>query len=188
MIPHPFQWLSKANQKRALWFLLPLTWIVMYALTRIGEPLRNSAAPNGIISFELAGTMARANEIGFSWAPANFFHAGLSLGLDYLYMPLYAGSIALCCVLLSQGSGRGLNLCGSLLAWGQLGAGGLDAAENYALIQVLLGEQAEFWPMLARLCAIPKFVIVALGLLFVLVAGLVRLWQALRANPALVKS
>jgi len=177
MLIHPFQWLSTTNQKRALWLLLPLTWLVMFALQRIGEPLRTSAAPNGIISFELAGTMEKVNEIGLSWAPANFFYAGLSLGLDYLYMPLYAGSIALCCVLLAQGTGQALQSSGFLLAWAQLLAGGLDAVENYALIQLLLGEQAEFWPAVARYCAIPKFAIVALGLLFVLLAGLWRLGE-----------
>ena len=180
---HPFQWLSITNQKRALWLLFPLTWLVMLALQRIGEPLRTPAAPNGIISFELAGTAAKANEIGLSWAPANFFYAGLSLGLDYLYMPLYAGSIALCCVLLARGTERALQFTGVLLAWAQLLAGGLDAVENYALIQIILGESSEFWPILAKYCALPKFALVALGLLFVLLAGGWRLGQRWRRKP-----
>ena len=60
-----------------------------------------------------------------------------------------------------------LSSLGVLLAWAQFGAGLLDAVENYGLIQVLLGSQQAFWPVLARWCAIPKFLIVAAGLVYV---------------------
>jgi hypothetical protein len=56
---------------------------------------------------------------------------------------------------------------GTLLAWAQFGAALLDALENYALIQVLLGSQQALWPVVARWCAIPKFLIVAAGLVYV---------------------
>lgn len=174
---HPFEWLSPTAQKRALWLLLPLTLAVMYSLQRIGEPLITLAAPNGIVSFELAGNMRRVDEIGTSWAPMGFFFAGLSLGLDYLFMPLYACSIALSCVLLSQRAGLTLGNLSTLLAWGQFVAAALDAVENYALIRLLQGEQDNFWPVLARNCAIPKFALVALGLVFILPVGLLRLGQ-----------
>lgn len=179
MIPHPFQWLSERAQPRAFWLLFALNCIVMFCLQRIGERLVTLPAPNGIVSFELAGNMARANEIGLSWMPAQSLYAGLSLGLDYLFMPLYAASIALGCVLVSQGISTWVGSCGALLAWAQWGAATLDALENYALIQVLLGEQTETWPALARYCAIPKFALVGFGLLFVFIVGLARLFQFL---------
>ena len=56
---------------------------------------------------------------------------------------------------------------GVILAWAQLGAALLDAVENYALIQVLFGSRQELWPVVARWCAIPKFLIVAAGLVYV---------------------
>ena len=56
---------------------------------------------------------------------------------------------------------------GVLLAWAQFGAALLDAVENYALIQVLLGSQQALWPAVARWCAIPKFLIVAAGLVYI---------------------
>lgn len=179
MISHPFQWLSQTAQRRALWCVLPLTWLVMFCLRRIDVPLRTTAAPQGILSFELAGTLAKANAMIVSWQPGGLFHAGLSLGFDYLFMPLYATSIALCCVLLSQRGGLVLARCGALLAWAQLAAAALDAVENYALIQLLLGAQTEMWPWLAHICANLKFTFVALGLLFVLGLGLLRGWQRL---------
>jgi hypothetical protein len=94
----------------------------------------------------------------------------LSLGLDYLYLVAYASAIALGCVMVARRlSGRGefLPLVGVVLAWAQFGAALLDCVENYALIRVLLGSQQELWPVVARWCAIPKFLIVALGLVYV---------------------
>jgi len=56
----------------------------------------------------------------------------------------------------------------ALLAWAQFLAAFLDAIENYALIRVLLGSTENIWPALARLCAGPKFLIVTLGLLYII--------------------
>jgi hypothetical protein len=41
--------------------------------------------------------------------------------------------------------------------------------ENYALIRVLLGSPSALWPAVARWCAIPKFLLVAAGLVYLLV-------------------
>jgi hypothetical protein len=150
ILRHPFEWLSSTAQKRALWLLQPITWGVMYSLQHIGESLITPAAPNGIVSFELAGSMQRVDEIGTSWAPAGFFPVGLSLGLDYLFMPLYACSIALSCVLLTSRTALILGNLSTLVAWGQFLAAALDAVENYALIQLLQGEQENFWPVLSK--------------------------------------
>lgn len=178
---HPFEWLSPTAQKRALWLLLPLTWVVMFCLQRIGRSLVTTAAPHGIVSFELAGDAIRANAITDSWlSPGAHFDAGLSLGLDYLFMPLYASAIALCCVLLSRSLSPMFVTLGALLAWAQFVAALLDAVENYALINVLQAEQGNLWPAVARGCALPKFMFVVLGLLFVVLSGLFRLGQMLQ--------
>lgn len=184
ILRHPFEWLSPTAQKRALWLLLPLTWVVMIGLQRIGRGLITKEAPHGIISFEFAGNAATASAIVGSWVSLGArFDAGLSLGLDYLYMPLYASSIALCCVLLCQGAAQFVQNAGAFLAWAQFVAAALDAVENYALIQVLQGAPSDFWPALARYSAIPKFVLVALGLAFVLLTGL--WWLGLKLKQKL---
>jgi hypothetical protein len=69
----------------------------MSAVFRVLDvPLRTDAAPDGIVSFELAGTIGRAGEILASWGtlselgglsifqPARTDLA-FSLGLDYLF-------------------------------------------------------------------------------------------------------
>ena len=167
---HPFNWLSTSGQKRAFVVLLALTLAVMVSLNALGGPLNTEVAPLGIVSFELAGELALAQSMVESWGQTGQVYAGLNLGLDYLFLAAYSSSIALGCVLVARSlSRRGafLSSVGVLLAWAQFGAALLDAVENYALIRVLLGSQQASWPAVARWCAIPKFLIVAAGLVYV---------------------
>ena len=167
---HPSNWLSTSEQKRAFVALLVLTIAVMASLNDLGRPLHNEEAPLGIISFQLAGKLSLARSMVESWGQRGRVYAGLNLGLDYLFLAAYSSCISLGCVLVGRSLSprvASLSLLGVLLAWAQFGAGLLDAVENYAPIQVLLGAQQAFWPVLARCCAIPKFLIVAAGLVYV---------------------
>jgi hypothetical protein len=170
-IRHSFAWLSTSEQKRAFIALLALTLAVMVSLSALGRPLNTKVAPAGIVSFELAGKLPVAQSIVESWGQTGRVYAGLNLGLDYLFMVAYSSCISLGCVLVARSlarRGESLSSVGMLLAWAQfVGAALLDAMENYALIQVLLGSQQAWWPAVARWCAIPKFLIVAVGLVYV---------------------
>ncbi len=188
-VRNPFHWLSTSGQKRAFVVLLALTLVVMVSLNALGRPLNTEAAPLGIVSFELAGELSLAQSMVESWGPTGQVYAGLNLGLDYLFIVAYSSTIALGCALVAgrlsrsnsarPGSGdpgqkrgfgnplRAISDVGVLLAWAQFGAALLDAMENYALIQILLGSQQELWPVVARWCAIPKFSIVAAGMVYV---------------------
>ncbi len=174
MIPQPpFVWLSPSGQKRAFPALLILTLAVMVGMSMLDAPLCTEVSPHGIVSFELAGDLSHARTIVGAWGETGRIYAGLSLGLDYLYLVAYASCIALGCAWVARGFlewAPGLSAAGALLAWAQVGAALLDAVENYALIQVLLGSQQLIWPVLGRGCAIPKFLIVAAGLIY-MVAG-----------------
>lgn len=120
-----------------------------------------------------------------SWNHSAQLHAAFSLGLDYVYMPLYAATVALACV---RAAGSALRTpqavagLGILLAWGLGLAALLDAVENVALWQVLQGSSASLWPGLARWCAIVKFVLVGAGLLYVGFSVVVYLLKKLRAD------
>ena len=175
---HPFRWISPSAQTRAFIVLLAVTLVVMISLQALGAPLQTGEAPLGIVSFELAGSLPVAQSMLESWGPSGRVYAGVNLGLDYLFLVAYAGSIGLGCVLLAQGLARQmrfLSLAGVVLAWAMIAAALLDAVENYALIRVLLGSQQELWPVLARWCAIPKFLIVAAGLLFLILGSIAAL-------------
>ncbi len=158
---HPFTWLSPRGQRHAFAILAPLTVAVMVALDAIGRPLVTEAAPLGIVSFEFAGDVATAARMLEDWGEADRVRAGLSLGLDYLFLVLYASSIGLGCLLVARPAGPAL-------AWGQIGAASLDAVENFALIRLLLGSDNAVWPTLAWGCAAVKFALVGAGLAYVL--------------------
>ena len=173
---HPFECLSNSGQRRAFVLFLCLAIFVMISLQILGQPLVTEAAPAGIVSFELAGELSLAQRMVESWGDTGRVYAGLNLGIDYLFLVAYAVAIGLGCVLVASSLGqriRFLSVVGVLLAWAQFGAGLLDALENYALIRVLLGSQREVWPVMARWCAVPKFLIVALGLVYVGVGTLI---------------
>lgn len=173
MQKHPFEWLSTQAQTRAFIVLLMLTLVVMGALQILDGHLKTAVAPAGIVSFEFAGNLTNAKHILASWGSQGTIYAGMSLGLDFLFLFSYAGAIGLGCVLTSRGLSqwpKTIFLLGAPLAWGQLGAALLDVVENISLIQVLLGGESSLWPALALWCAIPKFIIVAMGLLYLAVS------------------
>jgi hypothetical protein len=182
---HPFVWLTETGQARAFFLMALLAIIVMANLQIVGAPLQTDAAPSGIISFELAGDQPTAQAILGSWDAQARVYAGLSLGADYLFMLAYAEAIGLACVLVARWlvlRSPALAWLGVALAWAQWGAAGLDALENYALIRLLLGSEQAYWPVMAKWCAIPKFALVAAGLLYAVLGALAAL--ALRARRA----
>jgi hypothetical protein len=181
----PFERLSRGGRQRAFAAATFATFVLIAVMSAFDLPLRTEAAPQGIVSFELAGTPARAGEILASWSAEARVSAGLSLGLDYLFLLAYSLSIALGCVLLAGleiNRGTRMAALAAPLAWAQLGAAALDVVENAALIRLLLGSEGSLLPAIARACALPKFGLVALGLLYLIGAGLVSLRRA-RARP-----
>jgi hypothetical protein len=128
------------------------------------------------LSFEFAGDLAVAQEMIESWKPRGEVFAGVILGFDYLFMVAYALTIGLGCVLVARSLSerfKTLSSVGIVLAWAMFLAALLDALENYALIRVLLGSGNELWPVVAKWCAGPKFIIIALGLLYVVIGAII---------------
>jgi hypothetical protein len=57
---HPFSWMGIQVQKVAFWPLLAFALLMMAVQQSLGGPLITAAAPSGIVSFELAGSLAGA--------------------------------------------------------------------------------------------------------------------------------
>ena len=170
MLPeHPFTWLPARFHKRAFFFFTFAAISIMVLLNIVGVPLITDRSPTGIVSFEMAGDLANAQAMVASWGENGRIAAGISLGADYLFMPVYAAAIGLGCILVAGqfGPGNGQRL-GYILAWAQGAAALLDGVENVALIQILLGNTNLNWPPVAYWCAFIKFVFIALGLLYAL--------------------
>jgi len=173
---HPFERLSPSGQKTAFIALFIAAIALMVILSVLGQPLKTKGAPGGIVSFELAGELPLAQNILGSWGPTERIYAGVNLGLDYLFLVVYASAIALGCVLVAGSlSGRAgvFSVLGVVIGWAQFGAALLDCLENYALIRLLVGSTEAWLPVIARWCAVPKFLIVAVGLVYVVMGGIV---------------
>ena len=165
----PFDKFSDSNRKRLLVCALVLSAALLAALHALDIPLRTPAAPRGIVSFELADSMAASQQILDSWNARAKIQAALSLGLDYLFLIVYAVFISLACVQVSKALQHRSPLLagiGAVLAWAQFLAAVLDAAENSVLIALLLNSECTWLPVAARACAIIKFSIVAAGLVY----------------------
>jgi hypothetical protein len=175
--------MGRSARRRAFWAATALTLAVGAALAAFAGPLATPAAPRGIVSFELAGSLAASDRILASWDERARLAAGFVQGLDYLYLFAYAAAIGLGCALAADAvrprAPRAAAL-GDALAWGLLAAAALDAIENTALVALLLGARDAWLAPLAAACAIPKFALVAVGLLYAAAAGSAGAWLRAR--------
>ncbi|HLG13296.1 MAG TPA: hypothetical protein VJH03_02070 [Blastocatellia bacterium] len=185
---HPFEAIPIPKQTAALMLLFVGAAVLTVALNRIGSPLRTAEAPQGIISFEFAGSAAAAARIIGSWDESARVHAAFSIGLDYLYLVAYSTTSALACV---WASGilrrRGISLIGRAgvaIAWAQWLAALLDATENTALMSMLLGSPADALARIAWAAAAGKFALILAGVLYILLGGAVSVWYWIRYNRA----
>jgi hypothetical protein len=190
MMRHPLEFVSEQYRKRFFFVFLFLT-IVLFAVFRVlDQPLQTSAAPNGIVSFELAGSPLQAQAITDEWKRSSlllsevagqpnpdivnipYAFAAFGLGIDYLFMPLYAFALAFG-TLLAMGKHSGwFKSIGAVAGYGAFAAALLDVVENYALFQVLLGRVYSPYPEIAFTCASLKFGLLIYGLLYALIGWL----------------
>lgn len=136
-----------------------------------GGGLNSRRTPGGIVDLELAGTESRARAVLDAWDAGAQRHAVLAVRLDFLFLLVYSTAISVACMLAAGRLAHRPYLArvGRPLAWLQWGAAKLDAIENVALLQMLGGRVQQPWPRIARTCALPKFTIIALGLVYALI-------------------
>ncbi|HFB63921.1 MAG TPA: hypothetical protein ENJ60_00130 [Aeromonadales bacterium] len=100
---------------------------------------------------------------------------GIILGVDYLFIILYASTISLSCLLLARKISmvfpHAANL-GIFIAKIQIIAALCDATENFALIQLLLGSDHPHWPVIALWMALIKFSLIGIGILYIIITSL----------------
>ena len=166
----PFGHFSKAARNRLTVMTFVMSAILLVVLRILDAPLRTEVAPKGIVSFELATDYAESRHILSSWKAEAKVYAALSLGLDYLFLVVYALFISSACIWVAETLNSDhvfFFILALLLAWAQFLAAVLDAFENLALIHLLLDSTRKWLPGLARGCAMVKFSIVGAGLLFI---------------------
>jgi hypothetical protein len=131
-------------------------------------PLKNEISPNGIVSFELAKDLEKSIAILGSWDTAAKTSAGMSMGLDFLFILCYTAFLYLLLRLTIPGRSI-FQKIRSIICWLLLFAALCDAIENIALIKLLLGDLIQFWVTLAYFMATIKFGILLLTLAFIFV-------------------
>lgn len=187
---HPLESVHNDYRKRIFFTLLFLT-LILFAIFRILDaPLRTPAAPNGIVSFELAGDVGRAIAITNEWRRSSlllsavagqgnpdivnipYAFAAFGLGLDYLFMPVYAFALAFGTLLVAGRHGGWMKSLGAVAGYGAFAAAVFDTVENYALFQILLGRVFSPYPEIAFYCASVKFGLLIFGLVYALTGWL----------------
>jgi hypothetical protein len=184
-MPHPRGWTERLATVKApvFWGLAGFAAALMVVFGVVGAPLTTAAAPQGIVSYELAGTVGQAQAILDSWDGHARLVAAFTLGLDYLFMPVYSTAIGLACAWSAARQtrrGRRLAALGAWVVAAQWAAALFDAAENIGLTVMLLHGVAAPWPAVSAVCATIKFALIAAGLAYAMWGGL----SARPANPA----
>jgi hypothetical protein len=175
---HPFAFLPIEQWPRLFWVFLLLTIFLMVVFNVSGAPLTTTAAPYGVVSYELAGSVEQSEQILASWDANTQLRAAFGLGIDTFFMPVYASAIALGCGLAANALQRRrwpLAGLGNWLAWGAFLAALCDVVENVALTVILFGPVAAPWPAIAAWCASVKFLLIFAGIVYGLYGGVVSL-------------
>jgi hypothetical protein len=159
------------DAKRKPVFIAALVWtLILFAIFQpLGAPLTTSAAPSGIVSFELARTPANAQAMISSWDARAQLYAAFGLGFDFLFMPSYAFAIALGCLLAAGRHPGWYAKLGAWFGWGAFAATIFDAIENIGLWNSLLGHVNSAWPVVSFWCATFKFALILLGIFYGLI-------------------
>ncbi len=151
--------------------LLIALLFVMFSLKLFDAPLKNSVCKNGIVSFELAHNLDRSESILHSWNLHAKINAGLSLGIDFLFLILYSTFIGLLIYQINYKLwfNRPFYPYGKIFIWLAFLAAFFDVIENISLIRLLNGHLSELWSKVAYFSASIKFSFIAIIILYLLI-------------------
>ena len=168
MLTSPFCLLDSETEKKVTFFLAIMTICIGYSMLSIDYFLINDICENGIISFELAKDIRMSQAILNSWDANAKINAGISLGLDFLFLTIYPALIALLIHKLNKilWHGKPFYLVGLILLFSQFFTACFDAIENIGLIHILLGRTDKNLALIAYYFAFMKFTLIAIALIY----------------------
>lgn len=166
---HPLESIN-VNLRKPLFITFLLLTLILFAIFRVlDKPLQTDYAPSGIVSFELAGSPQNAAHMVLTWSSEAMLNASFGLGIDYLFMPIYAIALAFGTLLAANRHGGWLKSLGVAAGYGTFAAPLFDAVENWALFNVLSGAFESPYPEIAFYCALAKFGLLFFGIVFAFV-------------------
>ncbi|MCM0614313.1 hypothetical protein KFJ24_17625 [Marinobacter sediminum] len=156
---------------------LLLAAVLLIALLLVNQPLQTGSAPQGIVSFQMAGTADQSHAILRSWRADGVVWAKVSLWLDFLFIPVYVLALLhLTRHLMRDRPGIRERVVARWIRAMFLAAGLSDGAENILLLNNF-NPPTDMVSLSATICALVKFTGLTLG-----GAGLVII-RAARRHP-----
>ncbi|PHR73644.1 MAG: hypothetical protein COA67_02645 [Lutibacter sp.] len=176
MLLLPFSKYSKKTLTNRTIIVFILLFLGALLMRYLNSFLLNDIATNGIITFELAKDASFAESIINSWDIKAKAAAGYSLIFDFIFLVLYSLFLALLIHQINERVWKNTAVykVGVALIYAQFVAAFFDAIENIALLQ-LFKEATQFWTSIAYYFASMKFILIALGILFIVISWVVRL-------------
>jgi len=168
-LPHLF---IVAGRKRSLCILAAVTLISGIAMLPAVVTMADHGAT--VLDWEFAGIVERSQEILASWGDAGKTAAWWQLGLDLPFLIGYGLFLAGACVAVARRAQRvsklRLERAATTIAWFGPLAAATDLLQNVSLALFLSGQETQPWPLLATTGGRITQVLMAVGLVFVLVA------------------
>lgn len=169
------------NKNLNIFFILfGLTLVCILSISYLDTFLHTEIAPDGIVSFELAKNVQTSTKIIQDWMSKDVLVvAGLSIGLDFVFILSYVLFIAFLLFITTYNNKTWIYVTGKILIWAVLFAGFFDVIENVSLIMILLKHTSQILPLLAFYMAFFKFVILIISVLFIAITAVVNLLKKL---------
>ncbi len=166
---------KKIRNSNIFFIILLVILLIFIAVMRyLDSFLITQSAPNGIISFELAKESNVVLEIIKSWNTTAKFAAGLSVGIDFLFLIVYATFLTLLFLRINK---KLLEKTKIKFSWFILflpvAAAFFDILENIAMIKLLLGDIQLKWSLMAYYFASIKFIFLLIVIGYILVGGII---------------
>lgn len=175
MLTSPFSKYSNKTLKNRTLIVFVLLILGALLIKYLDSFITNDIVTNGIISFELAKDAAVAKNMINSWDIIATAAVGYSLIFDFIFLMIYSVFLALQIHRVNQKTWINTSVykAGITLLYGQFIAAFFDAIENIALLQ-LFKETSQFWTSIAFYFASIKFILIALGILFIIISWVIK--------------
>jgi hypothetical protein len=153
--------------KRSLLLSLAFTAIMILVLRIQGQSLITPASPNGILDLEFAGNASRLAQLRLFWNGTTLFY---NILLDFLLIVAYVWLLMTGCRLAGH-KGR-WEKAGEVFRTLSLAAGLFDVCENFLMLLIWQEKFSAGLLKMVFICALVKFALVAIILLFLLASVL----------------